>query len=149
MKKLLLLSALFIFACSSDDSSNDNNAETFLERYDGVVWEFVQDDDEIGDFDWIMFTNQPQGWIEKGGNYITNEDPYCSTKEIGVPFQGFDFSIIENSENRFSYEATNNAETFIGVLEVSEDGNTFIVSYTDNDTISTATRTDMAQISCN
>jgi hypothetical protein len=113
------------------------------------VWEFVQDDDEIGDFDWIMFTNQPQGWIEKGGNYITNEDTYCSTKEIGVPFQGFDVSIIENSENRFSYEATNNAETFIVVLEASEDGNTFIVSNTDNDTISTATRTDMAQISCN
>ena len=42
MKKLLLLSALLIFACSSDDSNdnNDNNSdETFLERYDGVVWE--------------------------------------------------------------------------------------------------------------
>ena len=40
MKKLLLLSALLIFACSSDDS-NDNNGDsnqTFLERYDGVVW---------------------------------------------------------------------------------------------------------------
>ena len=38
MKKLLLLSAILIFACSSDDS-NDNSNQTFLERFDGVVWE--------------------------------------------------------------------------------------------------------------
>ena len=47
MKKLLLLSALLIFACSSDDSSdsddNDLMEETFLERYDGVVWQSVED----------------------------------------------------------------------------------------------------------
>jgi len=43
MKKLLLLSALFVFACSSDDGSNsdDNSAETFLEKYDGIIWEDV------------------------------------------------------------------------------------------------------------
>ena len=44
MKRLHLLSALLIFACSSDDSSNDNNTETFLERYDGVVWQFTYND---------------------------------------------------------------------------------------------------------
>jgi len=40
MKKLLLLSALFIFTCSSDDSSdtNNNSNQTFLERFDGVFW---------------------------------------------------------------------------------------------------------------
>ena len=39
MKKILLLSAFLIFACSSDDDSKDSNSnETFLERYDGVVW---------------------------------------------------------------------------------------------------------------
>ncbi len=47
MKKLLLFSALLIFACSSDDSSdsddNDLMEETFLERYDGVVWQIVED----------------------------------------------------------------------------------------------------------
>ena len=41
MKKLLLLSTLLIFACSSDDGTDnyDNSNQTFLERYDGVVWE--------------------------------------------------------------------------------------------------------------
>ena len=37
MKKILLLSDLLIFACSSDDSDNSNL--TFFEKYDGVVWE--------------------------------------------------------------------------------------------------------------
>ena len=37
MKKLLLLSALLIFACSSNDNNDDSN-QTFLERYDNVVW---------------------------------------------------------------------------------------------------------------
>ena len=45
MKKLLLLSALLIFACSSDDS-NDNSNQTFFEKYDGVVWEL---DNELSD----------------------------------------------------------------------------------------------------
>ena len=45
MKKLLLLSALFIFACSSDD--NDNSNQTFLERYDGVVWRATDNGYEV------------------------------------------------------------------------------------------------------
>ena len=36
MRKILILSALFIFSCSDD--SNDNSNQTFLERYDGVFW---------------------------------------------------------------------------------------------------------------
>ena len=39
MKKLILLFALLIFACSSDDSSNDNSEETFLQEYENVVFE--------------------------------------------------------------------------------------------------------------
>jgi hypothetical protein len=38
MKRILILTAILVFACSSDDSS-DNSNQTFLERYDGVVWE--------------------------------------------------------------------------------------------------------------
>ena len=54
MKKLLLLSALLIFCCSSDDSSdNDETNQTFLERYDGVVWEEEWD---IGTYR-MMITN--------------------------------------------------------------------------------------------
>ena len=38
MKRILILTTLLIFACSSDDT-NDTSNQTFLERYDGVVWQ--------------------------------------------------------------------------------------------------------------
>ena len=63
MKKLLLLSALFIFACSSDEGNNYNNnnnddddtAQLFLEKYDGVMWG-EHDNDSSGAY-WITFNS--------------------------------------------------------------------------------------------
>ena len=53
MKKLsYLFLALLIVACSSDDSSDDN--QLFLEKYDSVVWERI--DDEI-DTERVAFVN--------------------------------------------------------------------------------------------
>ena len=51
MRKLLLFSALLIFACSSDDSNdngNDNSNQTFLEKYDGIIWEDITFDTSEG-----------------------------------------------------------------------------------------------------
>ena len=76
MKKLFLISALFIFACSSDDSSdtNDNNSnQTFLERFDGVVWQndlFDPSDPENPQADpaYLVFNNSEYffngGWFD-------------------------------------------------------------------------------------
>ena len=53
MKKLIyLFLGLLIAACSSDDSSDDN--QLFLEKYDSVVWERI--DDEI-DTERVAFVN--------------------------------------------------------------------------------------------
>ena len=53
MKKLIyLFLALLIVSCSSDDSSDDN--QLFLEKYDSVVWERI--DDEI-DTERVAFVN--------------------------------------------------------------------------------------------
>ena len=39
MKKLLLLTTLFLaFACSKDDEDNSSEPKTFLEKYDGYSW---------------------------------------------------------------------------------------------------------------
>ena len=39
MKKLLLLTTLFLaFACSKDDEDNSSEPKTFLEKYDGTSW---------------------------------------------------------------------------------------------------------------
>ena len=65
MKKLLLLSALLIFACSSDDSDNnedDNSNQTFLERYDGVVWERAIYDDGVEYISYVRFNNDDINW---------------------------------------------------------------------------------------
>ena len=40
MKKLLyLFLAITLISCSNDDSDGDSNQQTFLEKYDSVVWE--------------------------------------------------------------------------------------------------------------
>tara|TARA_B110000444_G_C18649881_1_gene505532 strand:- start:554 stop:814 length:261 start_codon:yes stop_codon:yes gene_type:complete len=79
VKKLLLLSALLIFACSSDDESE----ETFLERYDGVVWEINDASNNITE-GLRMFNNETQGWIEKSTN--NSIDEFCYDYAFGVPF---------------------------------------------------------------
>jgi hypothetical protein len=45
MKRILILTTILVFACSSDDSSdtNDNSNQNFLEKYDGVIWKDVDD----------------------------------------------------------------------------------------------------------
>ena len=66
MKKLLLFSILLIFACSGDDSSssddNDLIEETFLERYDGVIWQILDDSGEAGET-YVRFNNDLSSFI--------------------------------------------------------------------------------------
>ena len=159
-KTLFLLSALLIFACSSDDSSDTNlMEETFLERYDGVVWNII---DASVTSRLIMFSNDTQGWVEKI-DYNAN-DEFCYDYAFGVPFDVcIDNSsacetniatIIENLGNRLKIQITEiDVETpfsFTVLYEVSEQANDMNITYTTiNSWLLTATRTEMAQISCN
>jgi hypothetical protein len=97
MKKLLLLSALLIFACSSDDSSdnNDDSNQTFLEKYDGVFWKEIDNEQDFAsDYEYWLIFNQnssydcesfesncncatPFNWgeeDEEGNSYVISED---------------------------------------------------------------------------
>ena len=157
MKKLLLLSALLIFACSSDD-----DVETFLERFDGVVWEI---NDPLVSPGLLMFNNDTEGWIEKSVN-----NTFCNDLAFGVPFDvcvdNTDVcetnvaTIIENLGNRLKYQVTEiDTENSLssGILfsytvlyEVSEQANDMNITYTTlNSSFLTAIRTDITQISCN
>jgi len=157
MQKLLFLSALFVFACSSDD-----NTETFLERFDGVVWEI---NDPSVSTSLIMFNNDAQGWIEKSIN-----NTFCNDLAFGVPFdvclENTDAchpnvaTIIENLGNRLKYQVTEidpenslssgNFFSYTVLYEVSEQANDMNITYTTiSSFFSTAFRTDIAQISCN
>jgi hypothetical protein len=58
MKKLTyLFLALIIVACSDDDS--DSN-QLFLEKYDSVVWEFIEHDNLMHEWEKIAFIESPK-----------------------------------------------------------------------------------------
>ena len=76
MKKQLLLSVLLIFACSSDDEVT----ETFLERYNGIVWD-IDIDGGGAEYPLIAFTNEPQGFI--GGLGLVT----CHEVIFGIPYE--------------------------------------------------------------
>ena len=63
MKKLLLLSALLIFACSSDDSIGGD--QLFLEKYDSVVWEKLPLDEDFR----IAFINSSNSVTQYSSQY--------------------------------------------------------------------------------
>jgi hypothetical protein len=131
MKKLLLLSALLIFACSSDDS-NDNNTETFLERYADIVWETT----ETGE---VIFSFNTNGLIRNGtdngcAEYIWNV--YNSNT-------GEKWNLLENNYDSavLNLEVDGEIE-FTATYTVSSDGNTISEFISDEGT-NTAQRTNL------
>ena len=67
MKNLFyLFLAVTMFGCNSDDEGNPNNSnETFLERYDGVVWQM---DNEFEDAPRLLaFYNNPEMFRRNSG----------------------------------------------------------------------------------
>ena len=156
MKRILILSAILIFACSTDSEGNSN--QTFLEIYDGVVWDIIDGEVTSG---LIMFSNNTQGWIEKSDNNANDE--FCNDYAFGVPFDiCIDntnacitkvATIIENLGNRLKIQITEIdvviALNYTVLYEVSEQANDMNITYTTlNSWFQTATRTEMAQISC-
>ena len=128
MKKLLLLTALLIFACSSDDSSdtNDNSNQTFLERFDGVVWQ-SDDEDTL-----TIIDNDNYSWKN-----VFNGD--CRVFYFGVFNENYEFgyNIIVNEYNLLVLDRFDVDDNVIGRSTVipSEDGNLLTETaedYSDN-----------------
>jgi len=152
MKKLLLFSALLIFACSSDDSSNDNNAETFLERYDGVVWEHIYDFQGEEEWEKTMFTNTTKAFF----NRYDDCETCCNTFLYNTPYHdGSIAQIIENSGDILIVEKIFVSHTEFINWEVIDNGNTLTLNATSTDINVgevdnyTANRTSYPQITCN
>ena len=126
MKKLLLISALLIFACSSDDS-NDNSNQTFLEKYNGVVWK------EVGDEDFISFsTNGLNECIFDGGIY------YSDSTNWGENYEGYSLIVLENSPEKLVLESVDVGGivnmlpfNYITTIEVTNSGNSLVVTSSD------------------
>ena len=132
MKKLLLLSALLIFACSSDDSSDndDNSNQTFLEKYDGIIWEDIG----FGDWGFHRFNNDLSNWYtiydgEAWNVTCFNLGDLIDQYDLLNPENpyGFYYVIMINSEDIFQYN-----NYFIDENGVPELSSRYIFTVTDN-----------------
>tara|TARA_Y100000385_G_scaffold55933_1_gene53498 strand:- start:703 stop:1128 length:426 start_codon:yes stop_codon:yes gene_type:complete len=124
MKKLLLLSALFVFACSGDNSSDSSN-QTFFEKYDGVVWQEETLEDYLSR---IQINNG--NTITRKSYFVEDGDVYCNiSTHLGSNF-------IEVNENSFSWneqaEYNGVIETWITTVTATNNGNNLIIEYSDD-----------------
>lgn len=124
MKKLLLLSALFVFACSGDNSSDSSN-QTFFEKYDGVVWQEETLEDYLSR---IQINNG--NTITWKSYFVEDGDVYCDISTL----LGSNF--IEVNENSFSWneqaEYNGVIETWITTVTATNNGNNLIIEYSDD-----------------
>jgi len=131
MKKLLLLSAFLIFACSSDDGSdtNDNNSnQTFLERFDGVVWQ--SEATEVDAFLIIDNDNYSTKWVINGDCLVWYFDVYNENIESG-------FNVIVNDYNQLvldRFDADNNIISRSTTISSSDENSLIetVIFYVDN-----------------
>ena len=107
MKKLILLTTLFLaFACSKDDEG-----ETFLEKYDGTSW--TEEDDPLldgGGVEIITFSNGTYFYsqVVGGGTYPGATDDCYQFKEGTNAIFGLEmtYEILKNEADEFLLEAT-------------------------------------------
>ena len=124
MKKLLLLFALFVFACSGDNSSDSSN-QTFFEKYDGVVWQEETLEDYLSR---IQINNG--NTITWKSYFVEDGDVYCDISTL----LGSNF--IEVNENSFSCneqaEYNGVIETWTTTVTATNNGNNLIIEYSDD-----------------
>ena len=96
MKKLLLLSVLVVFSCSGGDDNNENNNsnQTFLERYDGIVWE----DNSLSGTQYLRTENDTTNMFTE---YLSNST--CQDWQDVVAEFEMDFNITTNIGDNLSY----------------------------------------------
>ena len=130
MKKLILLLFIpLVFTCSSEEDNNSN--ETFLERYDGIIWE------DIGNEDWGFhrFNNDLSNWYTIY-DPSTTADVVCNN--IGDQINSYDLLnpenpygfyivLMINSEDIFQYN-----NYYIDENGVPELSSRYIFTVTDN-----------------
>jgi len=109
---MAIVLSISMVSCSDDDS-----ADTFLERFDGTEWEvkYVDENDEMG-------------------YYKFNNDTFLPIDEWGL--KGTDcYWSIEWGNSRFAIEILENSRDTFKVKETSSSGNVSVINtftYTDN-----------------
>ena len=103
MRKLILwLFIPLVFTCSSDDSNNnenENSNQSFLERYEGVVWDY---EDIVDETEYLRFNNDNVNWYTFY-DYIGNGTYRCTNVDEAIDV--LSLTLISNSGNFFSASA--------------------------------------------
>ena len=152
MKKLLLLTTLFLaFACSKDDEGENNEEnQTFLQKYDGMGFK-----DEYGEY-WFFFDDTYfMAYVVDESDGTGNE---CTLIKEGENLSGpqgegdeveFNVSIVTNDSNSLVYRLVNELPdggtyTETGKFSVKDSGNTLTLTYdegTEDEEIVTFSKT--------
>ena len=141
MKKLILLLFIpLVFACSSDDEDNNSN-ETFLEKYDGVVWE-INEDTTV----YLRFNNDTLNWLT---SYEFNEVNEYECFNLISDNPSVNFLILINSGDNFSYSAQYPDEDAGDVyITVSDNGNILEIVNPSHNSQATFLKSDLTEIPC-
>tara|TARA_B100001057_G_C22434790_1_gene788845 strand:+ start:92 stop:565 length:474 start_codon:yes stop_codon:yes gene_type:complete len=134
MKKLLLLTTLFLaFACSKDDEG-----ETFLDKYDGTSWGVQEEviDGEIavgGGVEVITFSNGTYIYsqVVTGGAYPGATDDCFQFKEGTNVIFGLEmtYKILNNEADELLSEATFLGEV-LGTIKFTPQGENLLMTET-------------------
>ena len=156
MKKLILLLFIpLVFACSSDDSSSsnseNNSSESFLEKYDGVIWK--DDDDDINDDQGLWTVFSIDGFLQVSYGYV--DSGICDLSYVPWNIVGDygDFNKVEvmdnNSVDELILEVTEtNSETYLVYITAINNGNNLLMT-TDSDHEDTYYTRDTTSNICN
>ena len=143
MKKLILLSALLIFACSSDEGNDDydnNSNQTFLERYDGVVWEnpfFIsnpQNEEDLYSSQYLTLNNSNEFLTYYRPNLSMINENVCFGLIEGLNSNGETYNITINNYNALQFTSDLAEENSFAIVDVSVLNNTiyFDISYSNS-----------------
>ena len=143
MKKLLyLLFAICLIGCSDDD--DNASAQTFLEKYDGVIWE--REDYLSGDTSQYIILYDSNQFIT---TVSTDEGIDCISNKVGGNPNGDIMTIKKNEENKFIVEVveTNDdddglMETYLTTFEVNS--NILKITWSNDDGFTNLIRTSIA-----
>ncbi len=153
MKRLLLLSAILIFSCSSDDSNGPdyNNDETFLERYDGVVWQILDNNGEIGQT-YVRFNNDILNFVNFYVSLSFNGQDLSQCLFMDDIFiDSSEITILINDGNVFAISETDSESTTLTTFTATNNGNVLEMELLDPEfppEITSLPRASITEIPC-
>lgn len=137
MRKLIALSVLIFFACSSNDDSN-STAQLFLEKYEGVVWnEDLYDSNPDYSYK-IVFTKTPPT-VTFNDTYMNDVD--CYVVPIGSYYTDengtITTSVVESTEDTivldFEEDYLGEIDLYRTTFYVQNNGNSMVVEISEGD----------------